>query len=94
MHASTIGYASVYDDTCSTGYQILQCDNCGYSSSIFLYPVLSTDLSCPSIDSFENVMRLSGMTVQALWDTEPVFMQLPHIEADVLRHFYTKRVST
>lgn len=60
-------------------------------SFIFLC-VLFADISCPSIESFENVMRLSGMTVQALWDTESVFMQLPHIGPNVLKHFYTKKV--
>ena len=61
-------------------------------SFILLCNVLFADISCPSIESFENVMRLSGMTVQALWDTESVFMQLPHIGPNVLKHFYTKKV--
>ena len=55
---------------------------------------MCTDVAYPSIESFENVMRLSGMTVQALWDTESVFMQLPHIGPNVLKHFYTKKVSS
>ena len=98
---SWLGAVTVYEDThymCTYVCCILQWDGrifLGfYTFAFFLPPVVSTDMSCPSIDSFENVMRLSGMIVQALWDTEAVFMQLPHIEADVLRHFYTKRVST
>ena len=58
------------------------------------FSVMCTDVAYPSIESFENVMRLSGMTVQALWDTESVFMQLPHIGPNVLKHFYTKKVSS
>lgn len=49
------------------------------------------DLSCPSLESFENAMKLSPMMVQSLWDSQSMFLQIPHLNQENLRHFHTKR---
>ena len=36
-------------------------------------------------------MKLSPMIVQALWDKASALLQLPHIEEDMLKHFYSRR---
>ena len=46
----------------------------------------------PSLETFENVMRLSQMLVQAKWGNVPALLQLPHLTQEHLRHFLTKRV--
>jgi len=45
----------------------------------------------PSLDTIEHAMKLSPMIVQALWDKSSPLLQLPHIEEDMLRHFYSRR---
>jgi len=45
----------------------------------------------PSLDTVEATMKCSALVVQALWDKASPLMQLPHIEEDMLKHFYSKR---
>merc|ERR1719481_148144 len=45
----------------------------------------------PSLDTVEATMKCSSMVVQALWDKASPLMQLPHVEEDMLKHFYSKR---
>jgi len=45
----------------------------------------------PRLESLENLMKLSQMTTQAVWETNKAFLMLPHISQDHLRHFNTKK---
>merc|ERR1719461_2596943 len=36
-------------------------------------------------------MKCSALVVQALWDKASPLLQLPHVEEDMLKHFYSKR---
>ena len=45
----------------------------------------------PSLDTVEAAMRCSSLIVQALWDKQSPLLQLPHIEEDMLKYFYSKR---
>jgi translocation protein SEC63 len=47
----------------------------------------------PQLDTLENIMRLSPMIVQALWDKnkKQTLLQLPHLQEGHLRHFQTKK---
>merc|ERR1719418_451050 len=45
----------------------------------------------PSLDTVESTMKCSALVVQALWDKASPLLQLPHIEEDMLKHFYSKR---
>ncbi|CAG0898243.1 unnamed protein product, partial [Cyprideis torosa] len=45
----------------------------------------------PSLDTVENVMKLSPMIVQALWESKSPLLQLPHVSESQLRHFVNKR---
>jgi len=36
-------------------------------------------------------MKLSPLIVQALWDKQSPLLQLPHIEEDMLKHFYSRK---
>merc|ERR1719445_1024410 len=45
----------------------------------------------PSLDTVEATMKCSSMVVQALWDKASPLLQLPHVEEDMLKHFYSKR---
>ncbi|RNA03877.1 translocation SEC63-like protein, partial [Brachionus plicatilis] len=46
----------------------------------------------PKLDTIENMMRLSPMIVQALWNkSKSNLLQLPHIEESHLKHFMTKK---
>jgi len=41
----------------------------------------------------ENLMKLSQMMTQAVWESKSAFLMLPHISQDHLRHFNTKKRS-
>jgi len=45
----------------------------------------------PSLDTVEATMKCSSLIVQALWDKASPLLQLPHIEEDMMKHFYSKR---
>ena len=45
----------------------------------------------PSLDTIEATMKLSPMVVQALWDKASPLLQLPHIEEDMLKHFFSRK---
>ena len=45
----------------------------------------------PSLDTVESTMKCSALVVQALWDKASPLLQLPHVEEDMLKHFYSKR---
>lgn len=46
------------------------------------------------METLENVMKVSAMLVQAVWDGKGPLLQLPHITEDILKHFVTKKVGT
>ena len=45
----------------------------------------------PALETIENVMRLSPMLVQALWEKQSPLLQLPHFSEDMLRYCVTKK---
>ena len=45
-----------------------------------------------SLDTVENVIKTCQMVVQGMWSNKSVFLQLPHVNEDITRHFVTKRV--
>jgi len=45
----------------------------------------------PSLDTVESTMKCSALVVQALWDKASPLLQLPHVEEDMMKHFYSKR---
>ncbi|KAI0226507.1 J domain-containing protein [Lamellibrachia satsuma] len=45
----------------------------------------------PRLTTVENIMKVSQMVVQALWDNKSSLLQLPHISEDQLRHFVTRK---
>lgn len=47
----------------------------------------------PQLEALENIMKLSPMIVQALWDKnkKQTLLQLPHLNEGHLRHFVTKK---
>jgi hypothetical protein len=49
----------------------------------------------PRLETLENIMRLSPMIVQALWNKNKKsdLLQLPHLSENHLRHFVTKKVT-
>ena len=49
----------------------------------------------PSLETFENVMKVSQMVVQGMWSrgSNSCLFQMPHITADQVKHFRTKKVS-
>ena len=51
-------------------------------------PAAGSQLSVPpGLDVYENVMRLSQMVTQQMWDRQSGLLQLPHVQSDMLRHF-------
>ena len=52
------------------------------------------DVHPPTLETLENIMKLSPMIVQALWDKNKKFslLQLPYITESHLKHFVTKKV--
>ncbi len=46
----------------------------------------------PSLDLFENVIRVSQMVVQGSWATASPLLQLPHLLPSHLKHFKTRKV--
>ena len=47
----------------------------------------------PRLTTIENMMRISQMVVQGLWDTKSPLLQLPHVTEDMLKYFSSKKVS-
>ncbi|CAB3372878.1 Hypothetical predicted protein [Cloeon dipterum] len=45
----------------------------------------------PKIETIENVMKLSPMIVQGLWDNKSPLRQLPHIQEENLKWFSSKK---
>lgn len=46
----------------------------------------------PSVETIENIMKLSAMLVQATWDNKSPLLQLPHFSDEILRHCVSKKV--
>ena len=59
--------------------------------NINLIVLLLLGVVMPSVDTFENVMKLSAMTVQCLWENQSPLLQLPHLSVEQLKHFNTKK---
>lgn len=47
----------------------------------------------PKLETMENLMKLSQMLIQGVWESKSTFQMLPHISQENLRHFNTKKVS-
>ena len=47
----------------------------------------------PRLTTIENMMRISQMVVQGLWDTKSPLLQLPHVTEDMLKYFSSKKVT-
>ena len=61
--------------------------------------VLFTSLVCVgavqwklNLETLDNVMKTSQMSMQALWSNKSPILQLPHVTEDMLRHFVNKKV--
>lgn len=47
--------------------------------------------SPPKLETMENLMKLSQMLIQGVWESKSNFLMLPHISQENLRHFNTKK---
>ncbi|KHJ39945.1 DnaJ domain protein [Trichuris suis] len=45
----------------------------------------------PALETLDNVMKLSGMIVQAVWDNKSPLLQLPHFGEDTVRYLQGKK---
>ena len=45
----------------------------------------------PSLETVENVMKLSQMLVQGLNEHRSPLLQVPNLDADLLKHFFVKK---
>ena len=61
--------------------------------------VLFTSLVCVgavqwklNLETLDNIMKTSQMSMQALWSNKSPILQLPHVTEDMLRHFVNKKV--
>lgn len=45
----------------------------------------------PKLETMENLMKLSQMVIQGVWDSKSSFLMLPHLSQEHLRHFSTKK---
>ncbi len=58
-------------------------------------PCVSTAVQqSPRLETAENLMKLSQMTIQGMEEKASPLLQLPHISQDMLRHFVGKKVGT
>ena len=49
------------------------------------------NIAAPNVQTFENLIKINVMAIQATWDNKSPLMQLPHFTDDMLRYFSTKR---
>eukprot|EP00116_Pleurobrachia_bachei_P002077 sb/3462339/ len=49
------------------------------------------NVATPNLQTFENLMRINVMAVQAMWSNQHPLFQLPHFTEDMLKYFMTKR---
>ena len=47
-----------------------------------------------NLETLDNIMKVSQMSIQALWANKSPILQLPHVTEDMLRHFVNKKVWT
>jgi len=45
-----------------------------------------------NLETLDNIMKTSQMSIQALWANKSPILQLPHVTEDMLRHFVNKKV--
>ena len=48
-------------------------------------------VAAPNVKTFENLIKINVMAIQATWDNKSPLLQLPHITEDMLKYFSTKR---
>ena len=63
-----------------------------YSLPFLTPPSSLIAFSVPSLDTFENVMKVHQMIVQATWERHSPLLQLPHLQPEQLKHFRTRKV--
>ena len=49
------------------------------------------NIAAPNVTTFENLIKINAMSIQALWDNSSPLLQLPHFTEDLLKYFSTKR---
>ena len=49
------------------------------------------NVSAPNVQTFENLIKINVMAIQATWDNKSPLLQLPHFQEDMLKYFSTKR---
>ena len=58
----------------------------------FFCSSLTAHAQMPRLETVENCMKVSQMTIQGVEAKSSQLLQLPHIRPDMLRHFVTKKV--
>jgi len=64
-------------------------DSCESAFTLYLLYTVQWKLNLETLD---NIMKMSQMTIQALWANKSPILQLPHVTEDMLRHFVNKKV--
>ena len=48
-------------------------------------------VAAPNVQTFENLIKINVMAIQATWDNNSPLLQLPHFEEEMVKYFSTKR---
>ena len=48
-------------------------------------------VAAPNVKTFENLIKINVMAIQATWDNKSPLLQLPHFTEEMLKYFSTKR---
>lgn len=70
-------------------YLIQEFVQCG--SQLTMLALARRIARCPKLETLENAMKLSALTVQGLWQGKSPLWQLPHISEEYLRHFNNRK---
>ena len=49
------------------------------------------NVAAPNVQTFENLIKINVMAIQATWDNKSPLLQLPHFEEEMVKYFSTKR---